>query len=183
MSHLARLLRCLRVQFSGEPMFFLKAKRLLGIITPAAMGLTIGAYLGIHIAQGIRNHDIERSTRSLHQLEVITAALDAYKVDHNCYPAVRSIEVLIDILDPYCVSPPQSRDGFGHPLRYESWREESESPGPDNYGLASPGKEGVLNGTLQYSICEHPVPRFETAIIVRNGFFIAWPALGCPKPQ
>jgi hypothetical protein len=101
-------------------------------------------------------------------------AIESYAVSEGAYPPTSSMDEVAKLLEPSCVEVLPRADAWGHPLRYEAWRINEESPGPDAYFLASPGKDGAWQADPR-TATPGPTRGTKADIVIRDGEFVRFP--------
>lgn len=114
-----------------------------------------------------------KQKRSMADIRTIAIAVEAYATDHNAYPAVRTIDELVPLLEPtYSKSLPRV-DGWGKPFFYEPAQ---CNPGCVGYYVASAGKDGSLDRPLsEYGMEFVANTRADEDIVFANGSFVRAP--------
>ena len=102
-------------------------------------------------------------------------AVECYGVDYGFFPTAASTRDLVPILQPTYIRILAMRDAWGNPLRYHAWREDPESPGPDSYVIASPGKDGRWEQLDLRNYTEGPVASYDNDLVFNSGRFVVWP--------
>ena len=64
--------------------------------------------------------DAERARWTMSDFRSVATAAQAYKTDHNAYPAATSIEELQKLVQPAYIKSLPLHDAWGNPLRYSS---------------------------------------------------------------
>jgi len=106
------------------------------VLVTFALGVTLAA---INI-QAMRQRTREKLTRR--SLMYLAAAVEAYRVDSEQYPAADSLDSLASLLEPDYVATAPRLDAWGHPLRFEAWGSSGDPGSPDSYAIGSPGRDG-----------------------------------------
>ena len=80
--------------------------------------------------------DAERARWTLHDMRSWKIALEAYKLDHNRYPAASTIEEVAAAVEPRYIRKAPRTDAWGHPYVYEGTA--------DGFRLVSAGADGKV---------------------------------------
>ena len=155
--------------------FLFVEKSLLGFFIILALSIAIGLYVGLIIPHILLAHDLHRIDVTIRNIRTVATAVEAYAADNDQYPAVHSIEELAEILAQSCTSQLPWKDGFGNPLRYQALRDNPESPGPDNYALASAGKDSIWERSDLEDYRKEHTRSFEMDIVFHD-----WDFQQCP---
>jgi type II secretory pathway pseudopilin PulG len=121
-----------------------------------------------------------RQKRTMADMRTFATAVEAYAVDHKFYPAARSAEQLIPKLQPEYIRQLPLQDGWGHPLRYQTWREQASSGGADCFAIASAGKGGKWEVADLREYEPAKTKTLEADIVWRCGGFIRYPERSAP---
>lgn len=122
-----------------------------------------------------------RQKRTMSDMRSAMTAIESYAAEERAYPATSSMEDLARLLEPSHVRLLPRTDAWGHPLRYEAWKERPESPGPDAYFLASPGKDGAWQVPDPRTVAPGPARTSAADIVIRNGDFVRFPEGAVPS--
>lgn len=114
--------------------------------------------------------------RTMADIRSIGTAVESYGIDNNQYPPAHSLDELAKLLAPTYIKTLPRQDGWGHDFRYVCWREQSDSPGPDSYLIASPGKDGKWETTDLRKYTESAFQGLDQDIVYKNGSFLRYPA-------
>jgi hypothetical protein len=82
---------------------------------------------------------------------------------------------LAKLLEPASIERLPRTDAWGHPIRYEAWKANDASAGPDSYVLASPGKDGAWQVADPRTVAPGPTHGTEADVVIRDGEFVSYP--------
>lgn len=148
--------------------------RFVGILTVVMLVLYIpGVLAAIAIPNLLTAMQTSKVKRSVADLRSIATSLEAYAVDHNQYPNVKSFAELAPLLEPKYAKPLPRVDGWGNSFVYEPARCE---PACSAYYLASGGKDGKLDRALpDYGSEYQATVGFNEDLVFANGQFLRGP--------
>lgn len=89
--------------------------------------LTMGSYIPT---------DAERARWTMFDMRSWKTALDAYKSDHNAYPAAKTLQEARAAIEPVYILHAPMNDAWGDPYRVEST--------PTSFRIVSAGADGVF---------------------------------------
>jgi type II secretory pathway pseudopilin PulG len=126
----------------------------VAIVVGLAGTLAVRAYLNA-IDRGLFK-------RQMANMRSIATSLDAYRSEHQTYPATESLDVLAESLSPKYIKAFPSRDNWSHPFQYRS--------DGSSYTLYSVGKDGYGSN------CTAGVTtKLEDETCVVDGKFVRYP--------
>ncbi len=102
-------------------------------------------------------------------------AVEAYAAREGAYPSSAPMDDLAKVLEPAFIARLPRADAWGHSLRYEAWKVNDASPGPDAYFLASPGKDGAWQVADPRTVAPGPTRGTKADIVIRDGEFVSYP--------
>ncbi len=116
-----------------------------------------------------------KQKRTMADLRSAMTAVESYAVKAGSYPRTSSMDDLARLLEPASIERLPRTDAWGHPIRYEAWKVNDVSPGPDSYVLASPGKDGAWEVGDPRTVAPGPTRGMEADIVIRDGEFVSYP--------
>src|SRR5262249_3850240 len=84
---------------------------LVGLVAVVPM---TGIVAAIAIPNFLTAVDRGKQKRTMADMRSIATAIESYKVDHDVYPSVRTIEALQPLVQPAYIQPLPTVDGWGH---------------------------------------------------------------------
>lgn len=121
-----------------------------------------------------------KQTRTMSDLRSAMTAVEAYATRGGSYPSSAPMDDLAKELEPVLIARLPRADAWGHPIRYESWKANDASAGPDSYLLASPGKDGAWQVDPR-TVAPGPTRGTKADIVIRNGDFVSYPEGAAPS--
>jgi general secretion pathway protein G len=149
------------------------------ILTIVIVGviLVVVAIVGILAAIAIPNllTAMQRSKqkRTMADLRTIAVAVEAYASDHNAYPDGKDLATLSGVLVPTYMRTVPVVDGWGHPMRYQSWS--SDGQRIDVYAVGSAGKDGSFSRESLREYRSAATSNFNEDIVFSMGSFVLYP--------
>lgn len=119
--------------------------------------------------------DKGKQKRTMAELRSAMTAVEAYAAKEGAYPPTSSMDDLAKLLEPVSIERLPRTDAWGHPIRYESWKANDASPGPDSFLLASPGKDGAWQVADPRKVAPGPTHGTEADVVIRDGEFVSYP--------
>ena len=113
--------------------------------------------------------------RTMADIRSLATALEARATERNEYPTIRSVNDLVQLLEPTYIKPMPRTDGWGNAWRYESWKEDPKSAGPDHYALGSGGRDNKFEKASLRQYSKTATTDFDGDLVVRDGVPISWP--------
>ncbi|OGF65017.1 MAG: hypothetical protein A2Y62_14425 [Candidatus Fischerbacteria bacterium RBG_13_37_8] len=135
----------------------------------------IGIIAAIAIPNFLNARDRARQIRTRMEIQNIAAAVESYKNDHNAYPETLPVQQLQSLLVPKYIDKIYVQDAWKNDFRYIAWKENPESVGPDNYIIASAGKDGVWEENDMKEYTEKVTCSFRNDIVLKNNVLIQQP--------
>jgi Type II secretion system (T2SS), protein G len=149
-----------------------KKLHLLKFIIVAIFTVTISVMVGIYainkIPIALEKWRHLRQKRTEIDIQTIMYALIVYNMDNKHYPSSQSIDELSRIL-AYTSYDFPCKDAWGNKFRYLAWKENPQSPGADNYIIASPGEDGIWENEDLKKYTEGQVYYPDEDIVGKNG--------------
>src|SRR5712691_1890315 len=105
--------------------------------------MIIGILSAIAIPNLLTAMQRSKQKRTMADLRTIATAAEAYGTEHNAYPDAKDLNALNREIVPTYVRAPIVVDGWGHPIRYESWS--SDGKRIDSYAIGSGAKDGAFS--------------------------------------
>lgn len=145
------------------------------------IGVVLGAFfliamLGIIAAIAIPNFltatERSKQKRTMADLRSIATAVEAYAVDNNHYPDVKSPTSLAEVISPTYIREVPRTDGWLHPLRYECFTKVTPC---DTYFVASGGKDGAFEHDPLNGYTPRATNDFNADLVYSNGNFVQYP--------
>lgn len=122
----------------------------------------------------LRSIEVSQVKRSMGDLRTMATAVEAYRATHGCYPETATVEELSGLLEPTYIRALPRRDGWNNEIRYQAWRENPLSPGPDAYAVASPGKDGAWEKRDLRDYEGEATEELERDVVFRSGSFVQY---------
>jgi tetratricopeptide (TPR) repeat protein len=113
--------------------------------------------------------------RTMADLRSIATAVEARATDFNAYPAAQTLDDLARQLEPTYIKKIPRHDGYGNPFRYEAWKEDPKSPGPDHYAIGSAGHDWKFDKSSLRQYSSGPFTNFDCDLVYTNGTFVTYP--------
>ncbi|MGZ8830581.1 MAG: tetratricopeptide repeat protein [Thermoanaerobaculia bacterium] len=113
--------------------------------------------------------------RTMADLRTIATAIEARASDFNAYPPARDIDHLARYLVPTYIKQLPRTDGFRNAFRYESWRTDSRSSGPDHFAVGSAGYDWKWEKRSLRDYAGGATADRDCDIVYRDGAFITYP--------
>lgn len=135
-----------------------------------------GIVAAVALPNFARAVDREKQRRTIADMRAMAAAIEAYAADAQAYPDAATIEELAGFLEPEYIRTMPRADGWGRPLKYESWLEDEEDEVPTLYALGSAGKDGAWDRRDLVDTPEGRTTGFNADIVLVNGEFVQVPA-------
>jgi type II secretory pathway pseudopilin PulG len=114
----------------------------------------------------------KRQETTYAEIQSIGKALEAYRSARGFYPSVSSIQGLAPELEPTYIKVLPTLDMWQGVLRYQAWKENPRSPGPDAYGIASAGKDHLWENPDLREYKKKTITQFKNDIVYRSGRFV-----------
>jgi len=150
------------------------------VIALVVGGFVAIAIMGILAAIAIPNlltaMNRSKQKRTMADIRSVGTAVEAYKADNNAYPNASSIDALDPLISPKYMNKLPARDGWGHPLMYFCYKQESGHC--SGYVLGSGGKDGMFEHSEPRAYVESPAgatTNFDCDLIYADGEFIEYP--------
>jgi general secretion pathway protein G len=149
------------------------------ILTIVIVGviLVVVAIVGILAAIAIPNlltaTQRSKQKRTMADLRSIAVAVEGYASDHKAYPDVKDVAALSGVLVPTYIRTVPLLDGWGHPMRYESWS--SDGQRIDAYAVGSAGKDGSFSRASLREYQSAATTNFNEDIVFSMGSFVLYP--------
>jgi len=115
-----------------------------------------------------------KQKRTMADLRSAMTAVEAYAAREGAYPSSAPMDDLAKLLEPASIDRLPRTDAWGHPIRYEAWKANDASPGPDSYLLASPGRDGAWQVDPR-TVAPGPTRGTKADIVIRDGEFVRFP--------
>ena len=115
-----------------------------------------------------------KQKRTMADLRSAMTAVEAYAAREDAYPSSAPMDDLAKLLEPALIDRLPRTDAWGHPIRYEAWKANDASPGPDSYLLASPGRDGAWQVDPR-TVAPGPTRGTKADIVIRDGEFVRFP--------
>ena len=135
--------------------------------------MIIGILSAIAIPNLLTAMQRSKQKRTMADVRTIATAAEAYATDHNAYPDVKDLNALSRELVPTYVRMSVAVDGWGHPMRYESWS--SDGKRIDSYAIGSGAKDGAFSHESLRQYEPGATTNFNDDIIFSNGSFVRYP--------
>ncbi|GEM_PF-786184 len=164
--------RALRAQASGESAAAVAVIAIAGLFVFIALA---GIVAAIAIPNFLSAVERGKQRRTMADMRAAAAAVEAYAVDNGAYPDARTIDELASLLEPAYIRTMPRTDGWGHPLKYESWLEGEDDEAPTLYALGSAGKDGAWERADLIDTPEGRTRGPDADIVLVNGAFVQWP--------
>ena len=119
--------------------------------------------------------DKGKQKRTMADLRSAMTAVEAYAAKEGAYPPTSSMDDLAKLLEPASIERLPRTDAWGHPIRYEAWKANDASAGPDSYVLASPGKDGAWQVADPRTVAPGPTRGGKADLVIRDGEFVRYP--------
>jgi type II secretory pathway pseudopilin PulG len=116
-----------------------------------------------------------KQKRTMADLRSAMTAVEAYAAREGAYPPTSSMDELAKLLEPASIERLPRTDAWGHPIRYEAWKANDGSAGPDSYVLASPGKDGAWQVADPRTVAPGPTRGGKADLVIRDGEFVSYP--------
>ena len=113
-------------------------------------------------------------------LRAISAAVEASRLATGALPSEGPIEAVLAEVRAHAAGDLPAVDAWGHPLRYACWSDFG-LPECNNYGLVSPGRDGVFEHDHPRDYFEEPAPslvgaaRYDADLLVVDGVVVRDP--------
>lgn len=171
----------------GNPANGAPASSAQGNSTGTTIAIVIGAafvvvaVVGIIAAIAIPNLlnavNRARQKRTMADMRTIGTSVEAFALDQGYYPTIRSFDEMAEIIEPVYLKHLPRADGWQNSFEYTCWQEDPESPGCDNYLIASPARDGVfdLADLSAYSGAGERTRDMDCDIVYINGTFVQFP--------
>mgnify|MGYP001767046083 CR=1 FL=1 len=121
-----------------------------------------------------------KQKRTMSDLRSAMTAVEAYAAREGAYPSSAPMDDLAKELEPALVARLPRADAWGHPIRYESWKANDASAGPDSYLLASPGEDGAWQVDPR-TVAPGPTRGTKADLVIRDGEFVSYPEGTAPS--
>ncbi|HVR44447.1 MAG TPA: type II secretion system protein GspG, partial [Thermoanaerobaculia bacterium] len=152
------------------------------VVVVLLLVLFIGAILAaIAIPNFLTAMQRAKQKRTMADLRSIAVAAEAYAVDHDAYPDVRSLDELEAALSPTYIRQLPKVDGWDNPIEYDCWSTVEGAP-CDSYVLLSGGRDAELEGK-PLDAYAGPTTHFDCDIVFSNGHFVQYPGRGEATPE
>lgn len=124
-----------------------------------------------------------RQRRTMADMRSLATALEARADDMKQYPAGSSIDSVATLLEPTYLRRVPRRDGWGSPWRYEVWKVDPKSPGPDHYAIGSAGRDLRFEKTSLVQYSQRAITDYDCDIVYRDGAFVTYPEGTAAEPE
>jgi type II secretory pathway pseudopilin PulG len=147
-------------------------------------GLVIVAVLGIIAAIAIPNlltaKQRASQRRTMADIRMLSAAIEAYSTDKNEYPKGSTAADLSAVLAPTYIKTVPALDGWEHAIKYTCLKDATaaDSEKCAGYAIASAGKDGMFEQpSIENATSQEPRPttNFDCDIVYSNGKFVEYP--------
>jgi Flp pilus assembly protein TadD len=113
--------------------------------------------------------------RTMADLRTLATAVEAFATDYNRYPEANSMEELGRLVSPTYVRTLPAKDGWRTEFRYLAWKQDPKDEAPQNYRLASAGKDRRFEYADLRRYTKRETHHFDCDIVFGQGEFIQYP--------
>jgi Flp pilus assembly protein TadD len=122
-----------------------------------------------------RGHGDSRQQSMMGDISRIALAVEARATESGQYPNALTLDALARQIEPTYVKKMPRQDAYGNPFRYEVWKQNPDSPGPDHYAVASAGADGKFEKRSLRQYASGPITNFECDLVFANGRWVSYP--------
>ena len=143
--------------------------------------LMIAAALILHSQSSpTPNPDVEKQALTILRMKTVARSLDMYKADIGFYPSAASIAGLSVTLEPDYFEQGKlheyGTDGWGRPMRYETWSDNPNPKGDQHYVLSSAGRDGKWEQVNIRQYAPRATLTMDDNLVISDNHFLRHPS-------
>jgi len=138
-------------------------------------GIVLGYFIFVVYPSVWTSRGRSLQTQTIANIRALATALEERASDTNEYPRVKTIDDLAPLLEPTYIKRIPRVDGWGNPLRYESWKQDAKSVGADHYAIGSAGRDHKFERASLRRYSKTSTTTFDGDLVFRDGEWISLP--------